>query len=278
MHSHLTVLVINDDGPDSPFLAPFLSALRSAPWVGELRVVVPDSNRSWISGAVTRSTALAVRKVELCGISVTLVSGTPADCASLGIFNLFENPPDLVLSGPNLGRNTGLAYGAASGTLGGATLAGLSGIRALALSVKCPPVIQRLSEINLRDPQLAEHEEDWRRLSQVLVSVSERILKGDLFDRSRIVNVNVPWRASGGTPLVMTHVGECHYGRLFELQGDGTYLHSNAEIFFQGTSTHYTDEQCVIDEKISVTLYNPLLAGQALPAAEAEVLTARFLA
>ncbi len=37
----------------------------------------------------------------------TLLTGTPASCASIGIHFLFpDGKPDLVISGPNFGRNT----------------------------------------------------------------------------------------------------------------------------------------------------------------------------
>jgi len=75
-----------------------------------------------------------------------LVPGTPATCTQLGLFHhstLFpgaialssELPPvDLVLSGPNHGRNTTAAFALSSGTLGGALEAAIAGMRAIALS------------------------------------------------------------------------------------------------------------------------------------------------
>lgn len=72
-----------------------------------------------------------------------LVPGTPATCTQLGIFHyaqLFPNRPssqepvDLVLSGPNHGRNTTAAFALSSGTLGGALEGAVCGVRAIALS------------------------------------------------------------------------------------------------------------------------------------------------
>ncbi|KAL8392879.1 hypothetical protein RB595_002898 [Gaeumannomyces hyphopodioides] len=51
-----------------------------------------------------------------------LVDGTPASCVQIGLHHLFADrgPVDLVLSGPNYGRNTTALFALSSGTLGGA--------------------------------------------------------------------------------------------------------------------------------------------------------------
>ena len=65
-----------------------------------------------------------------------LVDGTPATCAQLGLNHLFSSrsPIDLVLSGPNFGRNSTVIYALSSGTIGGAMEASICGARAIALS------------------------------------------------------------------------------------------------------------------------------------------------
>lgn len=70
-----------------------------------------------------------------------LIPGTPATCAQLGLFHhatLFPHnrngPVDLVVSGPNHGRNTTAAFALSSGTLGGALEAAICGVRAVAIS------------------------------------------------------------------------------------------------------------------------------------------------
>lgn len=81
-----------------------------------------------------------------------LVPGTPSMCVQLGLFhhdllfpdftdgtntpntNASHSPIDLVLSGPNYGRNTTAAFALSSGTIGGAMEGAVCGIRAIALS------------------------------------------------------------------------------------------------------------------------------------------------
>jgi 5'/3'-nucleotidase SurE len=65
-----------------------------------------------------------------------LVDGTPASCVQIGLHHFFESrgPVDLVLSGPNYGRNTTAVFALSSGTLGGALEAAVCSFKAIALS------------------------------------------------------------------------------------------------------------------------------------------------
>lgn len=65
-----------------------------------------------------------------------LVDGTPASCVQIGLYHYFseKGAVDLVLSGPNYGRNTTAVFALSSGTLGGALEAAVCRRRAVALS------------------------------------------------------------------------------------------------------------------------------------------------
>ncbi|KAH8884713.1 sure-like protein [Thozetella sp. PMI_491] len=65
-----------------------------------------------------------------------LVDGTPASCVQVGLYHFFQDrgPIDLVVSGPNYGRNSTAVFAMSSGTLGGALEAALCRRRAIALS------------------------------------------------------------------------------------------------------------------------------------------------
>ncbi|KAK1082080.1 hypothetical protein LTR33_004179, partial [Friedmanniomyces endolithicus] len=68
-----------------------------------------------------------------------LVNSTPASCAQLGLSKYFfashnDAPIDLVISGPNYGRNTTAVFALSSGTLGAALEAAVCGAKAIALS------------------------------------------------------------------------------------------------------------------------------------------------
>lgn len=65
-----------------------------------------------------------------------LVDGTPASCVQIGLFHYFKErgPFDLVVSGPNYGRNTTAVFALSSGTMGGALEAAACRYKAVALS------------------------------------------------------------------------------------------------------------------------------------------------
>jgi tubulin--tyrosine ligase len=65
-----------------------------------------------------------------------LVDGTPASCVQIGLYHYFQDlgPIDLVLSGPNYGRNSTAVFALSSGTLGGALEAAVCGKKAIAVS------------------------------------------------------------------------------------------------------------------------------------------------
>ncbi|OLN97218.1 putative tubulin-tyrosine ligase PBY1-like protein 1 [Colletotrichum chlorophyti] len=151
----MRLLVVNDDGPPStvsPYFAPFINALNEA---GHTTVVViPDRPLSWIgkAHAVGKTLTAASRcpasfsdkSCAIPGCDETedrthrwlVVDGLPASCTQIGLFHAGFNPSDfdLVVSGPNHGRNASTVYSLSSGTVGGAMEAAQCGRRAVALS------------------------------------------------------------------------------------------------------------------------------------------------
>ncbi|WVQ82229.1 5'/3'-nucleotidase SurE [Cryptococcus sp. DSM 104549] len=142
------VLLTNDDGPpaaSSPNIFSFCKLLQSRlGW--DVRVVVPDCQKSWvgkayaISDIITASYFYPLEPDGLTGdISTTrrpmkegetmewvLLSGTPASCANIALHNIYPGEIDLVVSGPNHGRNSSTAFALSSGTLGAALAGALS--------------------------------------------------------------------------------------------------------------------------------------------------------
>jgi tubulin--tyrosine ligase len=67
---------------------------------------------------------------------------SPTTCANVGLHNFntlapsssTPQPFDLVISGPNFGRNTGTTFSLSSGTVGAALAASLSGVKGISLS------------------------------------------------------------------------------------------------------------------------------------------------
>lgn len=65
-----------------------------------------------------------------------LIDSTPASCVQIGLYHYFKDrgPIDLVVSGPNYGRNTTAVYTLSSGTIGGAMEGAICGKKAIAVS------------------------------------------------------------------------------------------------------------------------------------------------
>ncbi|GAU16764.1 hypothetical protein TSUD_200070, partial [Trifolium subterraneum] len=103
-----TILITNDDGIEAPGLRALVDSLVNTN-LFNLLVCAPDSEKSAVSHSVTYLHPIAAKQVHIHGtIASFAVSGTPADCTSLGISKaLFPITPDLVISGINKGNNCG---------------------------------------------------------------------------------------------------------------------------------------------------------------------------
>ncbi|XVF63121.1 hypothetical protein PTKIN_Ptkin09bG0063400 [Pterospermum kingtungense] len=131
-----TILVTNDDGIDAIGLKALVSVLVSTNRFNVL-VCAPQMEMSAISHSITWLVPVSAKQVEMDGATAFMVSGTPADCASLGISSvLFSSVPDLVICGINQGSNCGyhIFY---SGTVAGAREAFVNGVPALSISYDC---------------------------------------------------------------------------------------------------------------------------------------------
>ncbi|KKK16193.1 hypothetical protein P175DRAFT_0515748 [Aspergillus ochraceoroseus IBT 24754] len=157
------ILVVNDDGPpsneSSPYIHSFVHTLQSAGHT--VSVVLPHQQRSWIGkahliGAAVKPTYFRPGTLHeddgttheyprgCCaedaeapeGDEWILINSTPASCVQIGLYHYFQDrgPVDLVVSGPNYGRNTTSLFAMSSGTIGGAMEGAACGKRSIALS------------------------------------------------------------------------------------------------------------------------------------------------
>jgi len=128
----MRILISNDDGIHAPGIRALVDALKP---LGEIYVVAPDSERSAVGHAITISDPIKAREIHKDGeLFGTAVSGTPADCVKLAVCALLPEPPDLIVSGINLGPNAGISV-IYSGTVSAATEGTILGIPSMALSL-----------------------------------------------------------------------------------------------------------------------------------------------
>lgn len=126
------ILVSNDDGIDAAGIRALAKAMKE---IGDVVVVAPDTQQSAVGHALTVSLPLrATRHSSPEDLRGWSVSGTPADCVKLAVKRLLDQPPDLVVSGINHGRNTAVSL-VYSGTVSGATEGTLLGIPSIAFSL-----------------------------------------------------------------------------------------------------------------------------------------------
>ncbi len=95
------LLLSNDDGVYAPGLRALHDALLAH---ANIRVVAPDRDRSGASNSLTLSRPLSLTPLDNGFYSV---DGTPADCVYLGVHGVWDEKPDLVISGINHGSNLG---------------------------------------------------------------------------------------------------------------------------------------------------------------------------
>ncbi|MBE0488848.1 MAG: 5'/3'-nucleotidase SurE [Halomonas sp.] len=158
------LLLSNDDGVHAPGLRALHDALLPH---ARLRVVAPDRDKSGASNSLTLSRPLSLTDMDNGFYSV---DGTPADCVYLGVNGLWDEKPDLVISGINHGGNLGddVLY---SGTVAAAMEGRNLGMAAIAMSLMG-----------------SRHFETAGRVAASLVGAADQL---SLPPRS-LLNVNVP--------------------------------------------------------------------------------------
>jgi len=165
-------------------------------------VVAPDAERSAVGHAITTLTPLRIKEFRRGRQTMGYATnGTPADCVKLGVNALFERPPDLVVSGINLGPNTAtnVIY---SGTVSAATEARILGIPSIAVSLDAGP------------------EPYWSFAAVIGRRVSLQVLERGLPPQV-LLNVNVPNLPRAQIRGIrVTRQGDSVYQQRYELRED----------------------------------------------------------
>ncbi|MEE9368983.1 MAG: 5'/3'-nucleotidase SurE [Pontiella sp.] len=167
----MKILLSNDDGIHAPGIAELHNAIGH---LGNLHVCAPDTERSAAGHAITLTDPIKALTVEKNGkLFGTAVGGTPADSVKLGLCLLHrDDPPDLVVSGINLGSNTGISV-LYSGTVSAASEAVILGVPAIALSL-----------CTYQNPH-------WETAAHVAAEIVSKVAKNPLPDGT-LLNVNIP--------------------------------------------------------------------------------------
>lgn len=273
------ILITNDDGPPDDKSCPYIKyfvdeVLRSTDW--KVLIVVPDRQRSWIGKAhfagktlsasfiYTKDSTASERtgrnkflgpfdqpdqKIEAEGYQRwCLIDSTPAACADIGIYHQrnHDTPIDLVISGPNFGRNAGNLYMLSSGTVGAAFEAVTHGVKAIALSY-----------------EFRSHQHDYNQIREAS-SISVKLI-GFLAQQLQIrqdvdiFSVNVPLCPSlkaGETKIKFCPILNNKWGSIYEATNDGKYewRPNFDDVYRNGLKDlAHTDNKVLLANDISVT-------------------------
>jgi len=241
------ILICNDDGIYAPGIMALYEAVRD---IGEVTVVAPDAEQSAVGHAITLSNPIKIKRVRRnAHFEGYAVVGTPADCIKLAVTVLLERPPDLIISGINLGPNAGISV-IYSGTVSAATEGAILGIPSMAISLA-----------TFEGPL-------WKTAAHVAHRLTQEIITRGL-PADTLLNVNVPNRPLNQVKaLAVTRMGRSRFAEIFHKctnpRGD-TYYWMDGELKITG-DTAGTDIQALADGFVSLTpIWFDLTHTAALP-------------
>ena len=172
----LRILISNDDGIDAPglkVLTRIAAKLSSDIWV-----CAPEAEQSGAGHSLSLNEPIRLHRHNAKRFSV---DGTPTDCVLVALHRLMKDrPPDLVLSGVNLGANMGedITY---SGTVAAAMEATLLRVPAIALSQQ------------LRDTGKGKMSRriDWKTVEAFAPDIIRKLCRAG-WPKGTLVNINFP--------------------------------------------------------------------------------------
>lgn len=195
----MRILLTNDDGIHAEGLAVLERIAHTLS--DDVWVVAPETDQSGLAHSLTLSEPLRLRKISDKRYALR---GTPTDCVIMGIREVLDKKPDLVLSGVNAGANMAddVTY---SGTVAGAIEGTLQGVRSLALSQA-----SRRGEL-IR----------WEVAEAFAPELIKRMMEVELPDGT-FLNLNFPdCEAADVQGMVVTSQGKLNFGLTVEERADG---------------------------------------------------------
>lgn len=230
----MKILITNDDGINAPGLYALHKEMKKH---GEVHVVAPDSEKSAVGHAITLSDPLRVvdfrKNEQFFGYAV---NGTPADCVKIAYWAL-DIKPDILISGINLGSNTGINI-IYSGTVSAATEGMFLNIPSFAISLT-----------TFVKPNFDIAAKFAGKLSKIIMK--NRLPKGTL------LNVNVPAVSNEDEiqGVEITRQGNAMYHEEFDKRIDP---HKRVYYWLTGQKVQLenesdVDDRAILNNKISIT-------------------------
>lgn len=276
------VLLTNDDGPlddkACPYIKYFVDEITSTTdW--ELSIVVPNQQRSWIGKAhfagktLTASYIYTKHSTDVEDDNInkytgpfnvpqknlveegyqewSLIDSTPAACADIGIHYLNKGhaPIDLVISGPNFGKNSSNLYILSSGTVGAALESCTHGIKAIALSYEFRSLVHNFKNL--------------KEAAKLSVKLIEKLYK-EWDNEVNLYSINIPLIDSlkfGETKIMYAPIMNNQWNSIYEPTineetGEKQFKWNPdfKKVYKDGLKDfNHTDNRVLLDSGISVT-------------------------
>lgn len=233
----MRILLTNDDGIYAPGLQVLEEIARQ--FSDDIWVCAPSEEQSGAGHALSLHRPVRLHRH---GDRRFAVTGTPTDSVNLGLREVLDVAPDVILSGVNRGANLGddVTY---SGTVSAAMEGALAGIRSIAFS-------QVYSKATLASDDLFAAARGWG------ARVVEPIISADFAPRT-LVNINFPARTPEqikGSRVVRQ--GFHDYSRSTVVKGTDPrgqdYYWFGLDVI-EHTPGHMTDLEAIKDGYISIT-------------------------
>lgn len=232
----MRILLTNDDGIHAKGLAVLERIARELS--DDIWVVAPEEDQSGVSHSLTLSDPLRLRQIDDKHFAL---KGTPTDCVIMAVKHIMPEPPDLILSGINVGGNLAddVSY---SGTVSGALEGMMQGFRAIALSQEF-------------DAENGRQNIPWETVITFAPNILKKLVKITL-PEGVFLNVNFPpCAASDVTGVRSTVQGKRGHKILIDKRVDGRglpyyWMHFSRG---EGNSGMETDVAALKDNAVSVT-------------------------
>lgn len=196
----MRILITNDDGVNSSGI---IAAKKAVEGLGSIEIVAPATQQSGIGHALTLFEPIRVTSTNLLdGTEAYSVSGTPTDAVLVGIFEIADEKPDLVISGINVGENLGMSELTTSGTIGAAMEAAAQGIPSLSVSLQVTE-----GAIKFHDGHV---DVDFSHAQKMARKVTKMMLRKSLPEGTDFINLNVPY-SPDSDKIKLTRLGQRMY-------------------------------------------------------------------
>lgn len=219
------ILITNDDGYDAEGIKTLVKEIYK--FTKDITVIAPKTNSSAVSHSITLKDGMILKEESSIykDVKTYSLTGSPADCVSIGLVYLKLNP-DYVISGINNGLNMGIDI-LYSGTVAACFEAGALFTKAIAFSCERNELISAT-----QIPEVIKYIE------------SVETLKNSL-----ILNVNIPINAKG---FKITKQGGNQFSHKYDLI-DGLLYATGECLYGKEEKSINADIKAYYDGYISIT-------------------------